>query len=106
MLFAGIFISDIISLEAYAILLKCESLSKLFIITIIANMKCGKAAGLDGISVEHLQYSHDIYLLCCQGCKRYKKMLKETKKPVASFSLCDVLEKGTIDFYMVRSYDT
>ena len=27
---------------------------------VIANMNRGKAAGLDGISAEHLQYSHDI----------------------------------------------
>lgn len=35
---------------------------------VIANMKRGKAAGLDAISAEHMQYSHAIYyLLCCQS---------------------------------------
>ena len=39
----------------------------------IMKMKCGKAAGLDNITVEHLRFSH--YLLYCILCKLFNFML-------------------------------
>ena len=33
--------------------------------TVITKMKRGKAAGLDGITAEHLQYSHPLLVCVC-----------------------------------------
>jgi len=42
--------------------------------TVTANMKRGKAAGLDGITAEHLQYSHP--LVACVLSKLFNSMVK------------------------------
>ena len=50
--------------------------------TVIAKMKRGKAAGLDGITAEHLQYSHP--LLVCVLSKLFNGVVKLGHVP-ASF---------------------